>query len=100
MGVVPVVLVCPDEGLHVLGRNQGHSMPHRLEFSSPEARRSTGFHGDPAGREVTDGGGKILPADLLLHNLMPFVIKPHKVKHRFCQVDAECRNLHGASSFC
>ena len=45
MGVVPVVLVCPDEGLHILGGNQDDRVSHRLELPSPEAGRSAGFHG-------------------------------------------------------
>jgi len=58
-----------------------------------------GFHRDPAGRNVLEGCGEILPADLLLHDVVPFFVESDKMKNRFCQVDAECRNLHGGSSF-
>ena len=97
MRVVPVVLVRPDEGLHILGRNQDHRMPHCLEFPSPEARRPAGFHGDPAGRSVLDGGGKVLAADLLFHDFVPFFVKSHKVKHSDSSgvVEAGCKSIVG-----
>ena len=97
-GGIPVIFMRPNKGLHILGRKQNHRMPHSLELPSPEAGGSAGFHRDGAERNVLKGRGKIFSRDLLFHDAMSFFVQPHKMKHGFCQIQANCRNLHGGSS--
>ena len=92
-GVVEVVLVGLRERFHILGRNQFHLMPHRLELSRPIAGTSACLHSDLARRKPHHNLLGFPSLDHPAINLFPFFVASDQAKHSFCQVDAEYANL-------
>jgi hypothetical protein len=51
--IVGIVLLAQHEGLHMLGRQQPHPMPHRLQLSSPVMGSAACLHAHLARRQFS-----------------------------------------------
>jgi hypothetical protein len=98
-GLGNIVLVALDVRSHDLWRNQLDGVSQRLQLASPVMRLAAGLHADQARRQVGEEGNKRVALQLLAKNRLAVLVRSAHLEQVLCQVDSDCRNLHGGRSF-
>jgi len=84
-----------DIGLDELWCHQLDRMALALQLACPIMRTSTCFHADETGRQIDEEDSHLIALDLLHQHRVTLGIDSVNLKHALCQIDANCRNLHG-----
>jgi hypothetical protein len=95
LGVVAVVLVAADEGLHELRADDPHHVPGPLELPRPVEGARAGFDADRAARQRRDEGQELIAPQTLAEHRPPGRVHPVQLEQVLRQVDAQHLDLHG-----
>jgi len=93
-----IMLVGLDVRLDELRRDQLDVVPLRLQLARPVMGAAARFHADQARRQVRKKWGHLIPLELLAEDDLALRIHTVNLEHALCQINANCRNLHGDAS--
>ncbi len=98
LGVGRIVLVRLDVRLDELRRHQLDRMAEPLPLPCPVMGAAARFHVDQARRQSGKKHRHLVALKLLPEHRLALRIHAVDLKHVLCQIDADCRNLHGDAS--
>ena len=90
-----VMLVGLDIWLNELRCHQLDCVPLDLQFARLVMSAAACFHAYKTRRQVGEEDRHLFSFYLFLEHRFAVCIDPVNLKHVFCQIDADCRNLHG-----
>jgi hypothetical protein len=93
-GIGHVVLVGLHVWLHELRCHQFYGVPKAFQLPRPVMRAAAGFHADQARLQVGEVFRHLGALQLPAHRHLAALIYAVYLKNIFCQIDANCRNLH------
>jgi hypothetical protein len=94
-GISRVMLVGLDVWFNELRCHELDCVSSALQFARPVMGAATCSHADKTRRQVDEENRHLFSFDLFLEHCFAVCIGPVNLKHVLCQIDADCRNLHG-----
>jgi hypothetical protein len=99
LGISRVVLVRLHVGFDKLRCHQPYRMPKSRQLACPVMGTAAGLHTNEADRQVGKQFSDLAALQLLLQRRLAALIDRVNLKHVLCQVDTNCRNLHGGRPY-
>jgi len=94
LGIVGVILVALEVGLHELWAHQLHRMAELLYLARPVVRRTARFHPRQTGLQLCQQAEQVLARNAPVHQRLPADVDAVHPEHILCQIDTDCLNLH------